>query len=58
MFKMDKALELFIVQFPDILHANLRNIQAYACPWSEDCLNAFKEEKVPSMLTNCIYAVI
>jgi len=58
MFKMDTALELLSVQFPNTLHANVRNIQVFACPWSEDCLNAFKEEKVPSMLINCIYVVI
>ena len=55
---MDTPLELHVVQFPNTLHANVRDIQTYACPWSEDCLNAFKEEKVPSMLTLCIYVVI
>ena len=58
MFKMDTALELLIVQFPNTLHANIRNIQAYVCPRNEDCWIAFKQEKVTSMLTNSVYVVI
>ena len=32
MFKMDTTLEFTIVQFPNTLRANIRNIRAYACP--------------------------
>jgi hypothetical protein len=54
---MNTALELLIVQLLCTLQGSVRNIQANVCPQNEDCWNAFKEEKVPSMLRNSIYVV-